>query len=116
MSDLGLFQLRVQVELNVPLKRPRDRAPLLRVFGRLGKARLIYLGTFPLTSRRMRVILKPSPAFSMVQDALVLMRVAGVPFFSSPAERAMLRQAACAAAISSSGLVPLAPSKRVGKE
>ena len=64
----------------------------------------------------MRVILKPSPALSIVAEAVVVMRVAGVPAFSSAPHSAMLRQEACAAAISSSGLVPLAPSNRVGKE
>src|SRR5437763_1962391 len=52
---------------------------------------------------------------SMVQAAVVSTRVTGFPAFSSPAERAMLRQAACAAAISSSGLVPCFPSNRVAK-
>src|SRR2546425_5033882 len=52
---------------------------------------------------------------SIVQAASVWTRVAGLPAFSRPAERAMLRQAACAAAISSSGFVPGFPSKRVAK-
>ena len=51
----------------------------------------------------------------MVHAAVVSTRVTGLPAFSSPAERAMLRQAACAAAISSSGFVPFAPSNRVAK-
>src|SRR5213594_2916073 len=52
---------------------------------------------------------------SRVQPASVWTRLAGLPAFSSPAERAMLKHAACAAAISSSGLVPGFPSKRVAK-
>ena len=62
------------------------------------------------------MILKPSPTLSMVAEAVVVMRVAGVPAFSKSALSAMLRQEACAAAISSSGLVPLAPSNRVANE
>jgi len=49
----------------------------------------------------------------MVHDAFVVILVAGVPVFSRSADNAMLRQAACAAAINSSGFVPFVPSKRV---
>ena len=73
-------------------------------------------GTWPRTSSRIFVILKPSPTLSMVHEALVVIRVAGVPAASSPADSAMLRQEAWAAAISSSGLVPLALSNRVANE
>lgn len=51
----------------------------------------------------------------MVHAAVVLMRVAGVPASSRPSDSAMLRQEAIAAAISSSGVVPFAPSNRVAK-
>jgi hypothetical protein len=64
----------------------------------------------------MRVIRKPAPALSIVAEAVVVMRVGGVPAFSSTPLSAMLRQEACAAAISSSGFVPFAPSKRVENE
>jgi hypothetical protein len=63
----------------------------------------------------MRVIRNPSPTLSIVADAVVVMRVGGVPAFSSSRLSAMLRQEAWAAATSSSGLVPLALSKRVAK-
>jgi hypothetical protein len=90
--------------------------PFLAASAALANPAWSTLGTFPRTSRRILVILNPSPAFSIVQEALVVIRVAGVPFFSSPADRAMLRHAAWAAAISSSGLVPRALSNRVAKE
>ncbi|GAA3206581.1 hypothetical protein GCM10017690_13700 [Microbacterium terregens] len=40
-----------------------------------------------------------------VTDAVVSMDSGGVPFWASPFENAMLKQEACAAAISSSGVV-----------
>ncbi len=64
----------------------------------------------------MAVILNPAPALSIVQAAVVSTRVAGVPPCSSPAARAILKHAACAAAMSSSGFVPAAPSNRVRNE
>src|SRR5262245_41877819 len=73
-------------------------------------------GTSPRTTSFMRVILMPAAPISTVHEAVVLIFFAGVPAFSKPAARAMLRQAACAAAINSSGLVPFAPSNRVEKE
>src|SRR4051794_39195590 len=63
----------------------------------------------------MVVILNASPTFSMVQAAWVSTLVGGVPFFSSPADSAMEKHAACAAASSSSGFEPGASSKRVPK-
>src|ERR1700693_3244283 len=48
----------------------------------------------------------------MVHAAVVSTFVAGVPFFSRPAPRAMLKHAASAAASSSSGLDPAPLSKR----
>src|SRR5262245_7736514 len=53
---------------------------------------------------------------SIVAVASVSIRVAGVPAFSNPDDSAMLKHAAWAAAISSSGLVPLAFSNRVANE
>ena len=63
----------------------------------------------------MRVIVGVPLTISSVQAASVCTRVAGLPAFSRPAASAMLKQAAWAAAISSSGLVPFLPSKRVAK-
>src|SRR5207249_10219253 len=53
---------------------------------------------------------------SGVHAAVVSRRVTGFPAFSNPADRAIEKQAACAAAISSSGLVPALPSNRVANE
>ncbi len=69
----------------------------------------------PRTTSLIFVILKPSPTFSMVHEASVATRVGVFPARSSPAESAMLRHAACAAAINSSGFEPLASSKREPK-
>ena len=62
------------------------------------------------------MIRKPLVTLLVVAEAVVVIRVAGVPAFSNSALNAMLRHEACAAAISSSGLVPLAPSNRVLNE
>jgi hypothetical protein len=99
-----------------PVSAPDTGQPSLAPSAALVKAAASTPGTWPRTSSFIRVILKPSPAFSTVHLAVVAIRVAGVPAASSPAARAMLMQAACAAAISSSGLVPFSPSNRVPKE
>src|SRR5216117_1737233 len=71
--------------------------------------------TFPRTSNALRVTLGAPSTVSSVTAARVSMRVAGWPAFSRPAESAMLKQPACAAASSSSGFDPFLPSKRVPK-
>src|SRR5258706_10619762 len=63
----------------------------------------------------MRVIRGAPSPMSGVAEARVSTRVTGVPAFSRPADKAILKQAACAAAINSSGLVPFDPPKRVPK-
>src|ERR1700693_87397 len=73
-------------------------------------------GTFPTTSRWLEVMVQPESSLSSVRVTLVLM-LSGVRLAPpSWAESAIEKQAACAAAISSSGLVPGAFSKRVVKE
>src|SRR5258708_3112734 len=72
-------------------------------------------GTLAVTVRSMRVILNPSPTFSTVHAADVSMLVGVKPSFSSPALSAMLKQAASAAARSSSGLEPVWSPNRVPK-
>ena len=64
----------------------------------------------------MRVMRNPSPTLSTVHAAFVVMLVGGVPACSRPADSAMLRHAACAAAINSSGFDPISPPKRVPNE
>src|ERR1700728_581520 len=73
-------------------------------------------GTFATTSRWTAVIAHPASSFSMVSVADVLM-LSGVRFAPpSCADSAIEKQAACAAAISSSGFVPWAFSNRVLNE
>src|SRR5579875_1017007 len=55
---------------------------------------------------------KPSPSFSSVMVQVVSMLSAFSPCFCSSAESAIEKQPACAAASSSSGLVPVPCSKR----
>jgi hypothetical protein len=58
----------------------------------------------------------PASVFLSVTIAVVLMLSGARPALPSSLDRAIEKQPACAAAISSSGLVPLACSKRVVKE
>src|SRR5215831_13714859 len=73
-------------------------------------------GTRPTTSRWLAVMVQPESSFSRLSVTLVLMLSGGNFAPSSCADRAMEKQAACAAAISSSGLVPGAFSNRVVNE
>jgi hypothetical protein len=73
-------------------------------------------GTSASVSSSIRVISKASPTFSRWTWAVVLMRFGLRPAFVSPAASAIEKQPACAAPISSSGLVPLPSSKRETKE
>src|SRR5476651_1147973 len=67
-------------------------------------------------SRCDSVTVGPVGSISNVMVAVVLMDVGVKPALPSSAENAMEKQPACAAAISSSGFVPLPFSKRVLKE
>jgi hypothetical protein len=73
-------------------------------------------GTWPRDTSRIVVMRNPSPTLSTVHAALVVIRVAGVPACSSPTASAMLKQAAWAAAISSSGFDPFVSPNRVPNE
>src|SRR5215213_7273664 len=57
-------------------------------------------------------ILNPSPVFSRPTLAVVSIRVGGLPALLRAPESAIEKHPACAAAMSSSGLVPLPSSKR----
>src|SRR5437763_4488400 len=59
---------------------------------------------------------QPASCLSKLRLAVVSMRSGVIPALPSSAERAMEKQPACAAAISSSGLVPLPFSNRVVNE
>src|SRR6478735_10754537 len=73
-------------------------------------------GIFTFTCRWDEVTAKPESSFSSVTVAVVSIDCAVIPALPSWAERAMLKQPAWAAAISSSGFVPGCDSKRVAKE
>src|SRR5690349_15321825 len=64
----------------------------------------------------MAVMVQPESSLSMLSVALVLMLSGVNPALPSCADRAMEKQPACAAAISSSGLVPGWSPKRVPNE
>ncbi len=72
-------------------------------------------GIFAFSVRCTDVIAKPSPCFSSVTSALVSM--CSAVSLASPriSDSAMVKQAACAAPINSSGLEPGLPSKRLAK-
>ena len=72
-------------------------------------------GIFAFSVRCTEVMAKPSPCFSSVTSALVSM--CSAVSLASPriSDSAMVKQAACAAPISSSGLEPGLPSKRLAK-
>src|ERR1700722_14717053 len=73
-------------------------------------------GTLPTTSRWLAVIVQPESSFSMVNVTLVLILSGGSFAPSNCADSAMEKQAACAAAINSSGFVPGAFSNLVVNE
>src|SRR5205814_1055218 len=114
-----LFQLCVERDLRDARERFRYRAPALCLLGGLLEPGLeeakrgcpVYPrfassaafwnpawsrpGTRPRTLSSILVIWGAPPTISMVQAAVVSTRATGLPAFSSPAESAMLRQAAC---------------------
>src|SRR5208337_3889581 len=73
-------------------------------------------GILTVTSRCDAVILNPASVLSKVTVAVVSMLSAVMPAFPSCADNAMLKHPAWAAAISSSGLVPVPFSNRVLNE
>src|SRR5262249_31740758 len=74
------------------------------------------LGTLATRSSWLLVMEKPSPTFSSEIVQVVSSFDATMPAPASCAESAIVKQPACAAARSSSGLVPTPFSKRVEKE
>src|SRR5271157_506465 len=73
-------------------------------------------GIFTVTSRCEEVMEKPASVLSNVIVAVVSMLSAVIPALPNCADSAMLKQPAWAAAMSSSGFVPMPFSKRVLKE
>src|SRR4051812_48222600 len=74
------------------------------------------LGTLPRKVRADLLILNPWPSGSSVTAASVESSVGSSPAACRPNANAMVKQPACAAAISSSGFVPFSLSKRVLNE
>src|SRR5262249_49190037 len=70
-------------------------------------------GTLPWTSRWISTMVQPMSFFSMLTVASVLSSVGSRLAFVSWNASAIVKQLACAAAISSSGLVPARPSSDV---
>src|SRR5262249_3904786 len=72
--------------------------------------------TFPRKVSAIAEIFQPPPSCSMLRSALVSSFSGGCPAPLRRKASAMVKQPACAAAISSSGLVPLPSPNRVVKE
>src|SRR6185369_9878888 len=97
--------------------RTRDTGqPALALFAAVSNAALSAPGILALTSRCTAVIVKPASVFSRFTVAVVAMLSAVMPALPNCAESAIEKQPACAAAISSSGFVPLPSSNRVLNE
>src|SRR5215217_1300208 len=73
----------------------------------LSQAAWSAFGTLPLTSSKIFVTVQPASSFSKVTVAVVSSFSGTKPAFPNCPDKAMVKQPACAAAISSSGLVPL---------
>src|ERR1700675_1469911 len=73
-------------------------------------------GMLATRSRWLLVMEKPSPTLASVMVAVVSSFCAVMPALPSCADNAMVKQPACAAAINSSGFVPIPFSKRVENE
>src|SRR5215469_3039868 len=118
---LGMAVLRNQADLEVTsceltvicaLNSFDTGQPVSAAFTAASNLSLSALGTWATRSRWLLVIEKPSPTFSSEMVQVVSSLVAVRPAPPSCAERAMVKQPACAAASNSSGLVPTPLSKR----
>src|SRR5262249_5940828 len=94
------------------LSRREMGQPALASPAALSKAARSAPGTRARVTRWMRVIVQPASSLSKSSWAVVRMLCGVSPAPPSCAERAIEKQAACAAATSSSGLVPVPDSKR----
>src|SRR6266568_3453355 len=90
--------------------------PALAFSAALSKAAWSAPGMRAVTSKWTLVTVQPASNLSRVTEAVVSKLSGVMPAFPSCAESAMVKHPACAAAINSSGLVPLAFSKRVENE
>src|SRR5580704_15969130 len=98
------------------LKSLETGQPVSAAFTAASNFALSAPGTRATRSRWLLVMLKPSPTFSRLTVAVVSSFCAVKPAPPSCAESAIVKHPACAAARSSSGLVPTPFSKRVLKE
>src|SRR6201993_3868735 len=98
------------------LKSLETGQPVSAAFTAASNFALSAPGIFATRSRWLLVTEKPSPTFSSEIVAVVSSFSATMPAPPSCAESAIVKQPACAAARSSSGLVPTPFSKRVLKE
>src|ERR1700687_3432670 len=104
------------VTLISALKSFETGQPVSAAFTAASNLALSAPGICATRSRGLFVMAKPSGSLSRVIVAVVSSRLAVMPAFPSCAESAMVKQPACAAARSSSGLVPTPFSNLVLKE
>jgi hypothetical protein len=90
--------------------------PVLAAAAAVANCSAVMPGTLPCSDRCTLLMVKPPPSGSMLTFASVASFSAEWPAASSWNASAMVKQPACAAAISSSGLVPGPFSKRVLNE
>jgi hypothetical protein len=100
----------------VAFSRREIGQPALALFAAVSNAAWSMPGTRATTSRCTPVTVKPASVLSIVTVACVRTLSGGVFAFVSCAESAIEKQSACAAAINSSGFVPIPSSKRVLNE
>ena len=89
--------------------------PLLAVSTAFSNFARSALGIFTVVSRWLEVTANPPPTSSRLTVALVSMLSAVIPSCPRNKDNAIEKHAACAAAISSSGLVPFSFSNRMLK-
>src|SRR5579884_1042900 len=111
-----LQDTRLALTLISVLKSLETGQPVSAAFTAASNLALSAPGTFATRSRWLLVMAKLSPTFSSVMVQVVSSFSGFKPAPPSCAESAMVKQPACAAASSSSGLVPTPFSKRVLKE
>lgn len=105
------------VTATFPFSAPEIGHPWPAAWAAVSNSAGVIPGTVPVTEMTMVVTFHPSPTLSKVAAALTSSRAGGFCMRPRPAERAMEKQAACAAASSSSGLVlPPEDSVRADQE
>src|SRR5882762_6308963 len=116
MKTPGLYDSRRALTLISALKSLDTGQPVSAAFTAASNLPLSAPGICATRSRWLFVMAKPSGSFSSEIVAVVSSRLAVMPALPSCAESAIVKHPACAAARSSSGLVPTPFSNRVLKE